>query len=47
MGVDRSVPVGFTAIRLKFDLDCGETPKDTVSSRVLFIENSADRMILG
>ncbi|GAA6003053.1 hypothetical protein JCM10207_001964 [Rhodosporidiobolus poonsookiae] len=28
LGVDKTVPVGFAAIRIKFDLDCGDTPKE-------------------
>ncbi|GAA5890734.1 hypothetical protein JCM8208_004978 [Rhodotorula glutinis] len=31
LGVDKSVPVGFLAIRLKFDLDCPDTPQDKIA----------------
>ncbi|GAA5924004.1 hypothetical protein JCM3775_005571 [Rhodotorula graminis] len=30
LGVDKSVPVGFLAIRLKFDLDCPDTPREKI-----------------
>ncbi|ORY63797.1 OsmC family protein [Leucosporidium creatinivorum] len=41
LGVDKTVPVGFTAIRLKFDLDCGGeevTPKDKVEKLIEMTE---------
>lgn len=30
LGVDKTAPVGFTAIRLTFKLDCGDTPIEKV-----------------
>ncbi|GAA6004149.1 OsmC family protein [Rhodotorula paludigena] len=32
LGVDKSVPVGFLAIRLTFDLDCPDTPQEKVGN---------------
>ncbi|GAA5896442.1 hypothetical protein JCM6882_001014 [Rhodosporidiobolus microsporus] len=38
LGVDKTVPVGFAAIRVKFDLDCGETPRDKIDLLIKLTE---------
>ncbi|BGP40769.1 hypothetical protein JCM10450v2_004771 [Rhodotorula kratochvilovae] len=38
LGVDKSVPVGFLAIRLKFDLDCPDTPQDKIDLLIKLTE---------
>ncbi|GAA6043610.1 hypothetical protein JCM8097_008286 [Rhodosporidiobolus ruineniae] len=38
LGVDKTVPVGFSSIRLKFDLDCGDTPKDKIDLLIKLTE---------
>lgn len=44
LGVDKSAPVGFTAIRVNFDLDCGaDTPKEKVSRQRSSVNPMASR----
>ncbi|KDE03900.1 hypothetical protein MVLG_05654 [Microbotryum lychnidis-dioicae p1A1 Lamole] len=38
LGVDKTASVGFTAIRVKFDLDCGDTPKEKVEKLISLTE---------
>ncbi|GAA5872962.1 hypothetical protein JCM8547_003275 [Rhodosporidiobolus lusitaniae] len=38
LGVDKTVPVGFSAIRVKFDLDCGDTPQDKIDLLIKLTE---------
>ncbi|BGP00133.1 OsmC family protein [Rhodotorula toruloides ATCC 204091] len=38
LGVDKSVPVGFLAIRLKFDLDCPDVPKEKINLLIKLTE---------
>ncbi|TNY21021.1 OsmC family protein [Rhodotorula diobovata] len=38
LGVDKSVPVGFLAIRLKFDLECPDTPREKIDLLIKLTE---------
>ncbi|SCV70066.1 BQ2448_1460 [Microbotryum intermedium] len=38
LGVDKTAPVGFTAIRVKFDLDCGDTEQEKVEKLISLTE---------
>lgn len=38
LGVDKLVPVGFTTIRLLFQLDCGDTPVEKVQKLISLTE---------